>query len=148
MWNYQKQKKSKTSITQYEPSSFHLKRVDAQLTPYDKDQNMNENQPTEHDNLRVFLNDIKSTGLQSFSQSPVQPGTLVRLTLLYDKPFYCKAKIIGCHEYLSDSKIISEEEKFKFRITLEFFFENDLEEQRIKNFVKEITAEEIIRKSK
>lgn len=149
MWNYQKAKKSKSSITKNNPSAFHLKRVDAQLIPIPDNESASL-QSNENNFLpmRVLLNDITPKGFYGFSQKSIPDGTLAKLTILYKKPFFGKAKVVHCREYISDYAVISDEEKFKYRITLEFYFENDLEKQRVKNFIKELLQDEIIRKKK
>jgi hypothetical protein len=147
MWNYQKPKKSKKNKSAYSQSSFHLKRVEAQITLV-SDNSLSVDQSQNHNSLRVFLNDITPKGLLAFSQVSITANSTVKLALLYNKPFYCKAKVIGCNEYLVDSIVLSEEEKYKYRLILEYIFENDIEKQRIKNFIKSLSQDELIRKAK
>ena len=143
MWQAQNQRlraiasQRKSEKERLSKKYLHIKRVLAELKVAGS-----LNDPPLVAHARVLLNDITPHGLGFFSTHALTPGTEIGFTIESPKRFYVRARVVWCQEYDAGSHIISET-PFAFRAGIEFIFENDEEEKRIKQFCDDLSAEHV-----
>jgi Tfp pilus assembly protein PilZ len=91
---------------------------------------------------RVLLNDLSPKGIGLFSSAPMMVGQEVALTLEEPKRFYVRGKIVWCQELDGGTHVLSEK-KFTYRIGIEFVFQSATEEQSVRAYCEELSAQHL-----
>lgn len=116
---------------------LHVKRVLAELKIMGA-----LNSPPVVAQARVLLNDFTPKGLGFFSTHALTPGSEISFTIEAPKRFYIRAKVLWCQEHDGKAHVISET-PFAYRAGIQFLFENEDEEKRVRKYCEDLMAEEI-----
>ena len=89
---------------------------------------------------RLLLNDFSPRGVEVFSPEALEVGQELSITVDEPKRFFCKGRVIACHEMISDTVVLTQV-PHRHRIAIEFVFDNPAEEDSVKAYWEEIRSE-------
>lgn len=128
-----KRKEQKLPSPRYQ---LEIRRVDAEIR-----QSQLSNAPIVAPS-RVILSDFNASGVALFTTHLFPEGQEVAVTIEFPRRFFCKGRILSCHEYARDTRVLSAHgQSFRYRAIIQFIFDfeedlaqvqrycNDLEQQ-------------------
>lgn len=113
---------------------FHLKRIEASLLL-----NSSGEAGVEPVLARVILNDLSTSGVGVFAQSPIAPGSEISMAITEPMQLDIRARVVWCQEHSANSHVLSAT-PFSYRMGLEFIVADPAEEQLIADFWKDLCA--------
>ncbi|MBI4925177.1 MAG: PilZ domain-containing protein [Bdellovibrio sp.] len=110
--------------------SIHIKSVEGHLKLLE-----DKSSDPEHTqiSIKVILNDFGPKGVGIFSEKPFLIGQEIELSLENPRSLCLKGKIAWCQEYNANTHILSDK-PCSYRIGIVFQFENEEQENQIKEF--------------
>ncbi|NDD91051.1 hypothetical protein EBZ37_03075 [bacterium] len=114
-----------------ETKTFHVKRVEAQLTSVDGSVSAISVK------VRLLLNDLSSEGLAVYSPELLAAGTLVSLELEHPEHINLRLKVGWCQQLTGAGRVISSSSQ-SYRIGLVFDYEQNEERDRVKAFCEKL----------
>ncbi|MGK5089275.1 PilZ domain-containing protein [Bdellovibrionota bacterium FG-2] len=130
--------KPQRRTTERKAFPFHIRRVEAQFKVVTKRANPLEDITT----ARVILNDLTPTGLGIFLPRPIMVGQEISITLEEPRQIYLRGRIVWCMEIDAGSHVISVNQRYSYRLGIQFMFESATEKEAVKQFVEQVTREQ------
>jgi c-di-GMP-binding flagellar brake protein YcgR len=127
---------------------IHLKRVRAamRLVPNQQThaQATTQDAQGEQIEIRVLLNDLSTSGIGIYAQTPMAAGSEVQITLDEPKRIQISGTVVWCQDQPTGGAIISSE-AYHFRIGVKFHFANPEEEKALQDYCAEIQKQHLYR---
>lgn len=93
---------------------------------------------------RLILNDLGPQSVTLFSSAPLEIGQTVTLTLEHPRQLVVRGRVTYSALFEISSRIHSSP-RFPYRLQIEFDFLNDGEAQAVREYVEELTRNELSR---
>lgn len=91
---------------------------------------------------RVFLNDLSPTGVGVFTNLAIEKGEAVSLVIEQPRHLFVKGQIMWCAPYTLNTKVLTSQEQFRYRIGIKFVFNDDEERNALKKYCDDLYSEE------
>lgn len=137
--------KKKTRAAPTPQPKFWVRRVSAQIRIGGSGSGLNEDAVVLKS--RLVLIDMTENEVDIFSSEPVALGTEVGLTLDGPRRFYVRGIVSMCRGSEHESRVISQE-KFPYRLKIQFTFSNEEEKKQVRQFVGDAREPDYVRKLK
>ncbi len=118
---------------------FHLKRVGAEIKLLHRgSQTQAPSEPSVVAQGRLVLNDMSAKGVGIFASNPLNTGFEILISLNDPKRVDLHGRVTWCQQYNLNAAVISDGPQFKYRVGIEFVFDNADEEKIIAEFCDEL----------